>query len=180
MVAFSAGGGGGRRSPEYQTICTRRLLASDCPAMLPRIPPNWGLRIAVFNYSSALREDLKGSAFVTQFLGYHSQRLRHHPYSPLGAPNQWNGVVASSYPTNAGCSCQSRSATSARSFRREQTLLREMGNARTKSRTRNLYDGLRSYSKRRRTTHRKRHVMVGRVDPLPLVTDVKRRRIGPK
>ena len=145
--------------------CTRRLLASDCPAMLPRIPPigGCGLRIAVFNYSSALREDLKGSAFVTRFLGYHSQRLWHHPYSPLGARNQWNGVVASSYPTNAGCSCQSRSATSARSFRREQTLLREMGNARTKSRTRNLYDGLRSYSKRRRTTHRKRHVMVGRL-----------------
>ena len=82
--------------------CTRRLLASDCPAMLLRIPPNWGLRIAVFDYSSALREDLKGSAFVTRFLGYHSQRLWHHPYSPLGARNQWNGVVASSYPTNAG------------------------------------------------------------------------------
>ena len=39
--------------------------------MLPRIPPiaGCGLRIAVFNYSSALREDLKGSAFVTRFLG---------------------------------------------------------------------------------------------------------------
>ena len=37
--------------------------------MLPRITPNCGLRIAVFNYSSALREDLKGSAFVTRFLG---------------------------------------------------------------------------------------------------------------
>ena len=70
----------------------------------------------------------------------------------------------SSYPTNAGCSCQSRSATSARSFRREQTLLREMGNARTKSRTPNLYNGFRSYSKRRRTTHRRRHVMVGLAD----------------
>ena len=124
-----------------------------------RLPAN-GVRASTLIFQR-LREDLKDSAFVTQFLGYHSQRLRHHPYSPLGAPNQWNGVVASSYPTNAGCSCQSRSATSARSFRREQTLLREMGNARTKSRTRNLYDGLRSYSKRRRTTHRKRHVMVG-------------------
>ena len=39
--------------------------------MLPRIPPigGCGLRIAVFNYFSALREDLKGSAFVTRFLG---------------------------------------------------------------------------------------------------------------
>ena len=31
--------------------------------------PNWGLQIAVFNYFSALREDLKVSAFVTRFLG---------------------------------------------------------------------------------------------------------------
>ena len=158
----SVGGDGGGRSPDHQSKLYTSFASQRLSGNAAAYTPNWGLRIAVFDYSSALREDLKGSAFVTQFLGYHSQRLQHRPYSPLGAPNQWNGVVASSYPTNAGCSCQSRSATSARSFRREQTLLREMGNARTKSRTRNLYDGLRSYSKRRRTTHCQRDGMVGK------------------
>jgi hypothetical protein len=64
-------------------------------------------------------------------LGRHSHRLQHRQCSPLGAPNRWIGIPASPYPTNAGGSCHSRSATSARTFRTEQILLREMGNAST-------------------------------------------------
>ncbi len=102
---------------------------------------------------------------VTQLLGCHQQHLPHRACGPLGTAHRWIGGFAPPHPRNAEGSCHSRGSTTAGSFRTEQVLLREMGNARTKSRTRNLYDGLRSYSKRRRTTHRKRHVMVGPRSP---------------
>ena len=70
---------------------------------------------------------------VTQLLGCHQQHLPHRACGPLGTAHRWIGGFAPPHPRNAEGSCHSRGSTTAGNFRTEQVLLREMGNARTKS-----------------------------------------------
>jgi hypothetical protein len=75
----------------------------------------------------------KRPQYCQQLRGCHQQHLPHRACGPLGTGHRWISGFAPPHPRNAEGSCHSRGSTTAGSFRTEQVLLREMGNASTKS-----------------------------------------------